>query len=111
MENGKVLIFDDLGAHLHPMVTRWIVRQFSRDNNPHGAQLIAGTHDIGLMDTDELLRRDQIWFVNKNREDGASELYSLSDFSGVRKDTDVLRRYLDGRFDTVPSIKHRRCII
>lgn len=111
LENGKVLIIDDLGAHLHPMVTRWIVRQFSRDNNPHGAQLIAGTHDIGLMDTDGLLRRDQIWFVNKNREDGASELYSLSDFSGVRKDTDVLRRYLDGRFDAVPSIKHRRGII
>lgn len=111
LENGRVLIIDDLGAHLHPMVTSWIVRQFSRDNNPHGAQLIAGTHDIGLMDTDELLRRDQIWFVNKNREDGASELYCLSDFNGVRKDTDVLRRYLDGRFDAVPSIKHRRCII
>ena len=111
LENGKVLIIDDLGANLHPMITRWIVRQFSRDNNPHGAQLIAGTHDIGLMDTDGLLRRDQIWFVNKSREDGASELYSLSDFNGVRKDTDVLRRYLDGRFDAVPSIKHRRCII
>lgn len=111
LENGKVLIIDDLGANLHPMITRWIVRQFSRDNNLHGAQLIAGTHDIGLMDTDELLRRDQIWFVNKSREDGASELYSLSDFNGVRKDTDVLRRYLDGRFDAVPSIKHRRCII
>ena len=111
LENGRVLIIDDLGANLHPMITRWIVRQFSRDNNPHGAQLIAGTHDIGLMDTDELLRRDQIWFVNKSREDGASELYCLSDFNGVRKDTDVLRRYLDGRFDAVPSIKHRRCII
>lgn len=110
LENGKVLIMDELGAHLHPMLTRWIVKQFSRENNPNGAQLIANTHDIGLMDIDELLRRDQIWFVNKSREDGASELYCLSDFDGVRKDTDVLRRYLDGRFDAVPAIRHRGVI-
>lgn len=110
LENGKVLMMDELGAHLHPMLTRWIVRQFSADDNPNGAQLIANTHDIGLMDIDRLLRRDQIWFVNKGRADGASELYCLSDFDGVRKDTDVLRRYLDGRFDAVPAVRHRGVI-
>ncbi len=107
LENGKVLVLDELGAHLHPMLTRWIVRQFSRENNPNGAQLIANTHDLGLMDISELLRRDQIWFVNKNPENGASELYCLSDFDGVRNDTDVLRRYLDGRFNAVPAVRHR----
>ncbi len=107
LENGKVLVIDELGSHLHPMITRWIVKQFSGENNPNGAQLIANTHDISLMDTRELLRRDQIWFVNKSREDGSSELYCLSDFEGVRSDVDVRTRYLDGRFDAVPAVKHR----
>lgn len=107
LENGKVLTMDELGAHLHPSLTRWLVGQFSQGNNPNGAQLIANTHDIGLMDIDGLLRRDQIWFVNKSRVDGASELYRLSDFKGVRKDTDVMRRYLDGRFDAMPAVRHR----
>ena len=107
LENGKVLVMDELGAHLHPMLTRWIVRQFSSEYNPNGAQLIANTHDISLMDIEELLRRDQIWFVNKSRMDGASELYCLLDFDGVRKNTDVMRRYLDGRFNAVPAVRHR----
>lgn len=110
LENGKILVMDELGAHLHPVLTRWIVEQFSERNNPNGAQLIANTHDISLMDIAGLLRRDQIWFVNKDRTDGSSELYCLSDFGGVRKDTDVLRRYLDGRFDAVPAVKHRGAI-
>ena len=110
LENGKVLLVDDLGTYLHPMVTRWIVKQFFGENNLHGAQLIATTHDVGLMEIKELLRRDQIWFVDKDRSDGASELYSLSDFDGVRKDMDILRRYLDGRFDAIPSIRHRKLL-
>lgn len=110
LEKGKVMFIDDLGVHLHPMLTRWLVKLFSRENNPNGAQLVANTHDIGLMDIDGLLRRDQIWFVNKSREDGSSELYCLSDFEGVRKDTDVMRRYLDGRFDAVPAVRHRGVI-
>ena len=59
------------------------------------------------MDIDELLRRDQIWFVNKNRDNGSSELYCLSDFEGVRKDTDVLKAYLNGRYDAMPVVLHR----
>lgn len=110
LENGRTLVIDELGSHLHPMITRWIVKQFSSGNNPRGAQLVANTHDLSLMDIDGLLRRDQIWFVNRGRDNGISELYCLSDFEGVRKDTDVLRRYLDGRFDAVPAVKHRGVI-
>ena len=91
-------------------IVDFIVKQFADPNNPNGAQLIANTHDISLMDIDELLRRDQIWFVNKDRKTGTSELYCLSDFDGVRKDTDVMRRYLDGRYDAVPVVRHRGVI-
>ena len=107
LENGKVLVMDDLGAHLHPLLARWIVQQFDEYRNPNGAQLVASTHEVSLMDIEELLRRDQIWFVNKDREDGHSDLYCLSDFDGVRKDTDVIRRYLDGRYSAIPWVKHR----
>lgn len=57
-----------------------------------------------LMDTEMLFRRDQIYFTNKDRDTGAAELYSLSDFKGVRKDLDVLKSYLSGRFDAIPEI-------
>ncbi len=107
LENGKVLVIDDLGAHMHPALTRWIVRQFSQYDNPNGAQLVANTHEVTLMDIEELLRRDQIWFVGKDRKNGSSDLCCLSDYEGVRKDTDVLRRYLDGRFRAIPLVKYR----
>lgn len=110
LETGKLLIMDELGAHMHPTLTRWIVNQFSSVNNPNGAQLIANTHDISLMDISELFRRDQIWFVNKDRSNGSSELYCLSDFDGVRKDADVMKAYLLGRFDAIPKIRHRGVI-
>ena len=110
LENGKILVIDDLGAHLHPALTRWIVKQFSKEYNPNGAQLIANTHEVGLMDIKGLLRRDQIWFVNKDRANGAADLYCLSDFDGVRKDADIMRRYLDGRFDAIPTVRHRGVI-
>ena len=107
IRNGGVLVIDELGGHLHSRLTRWVVQMFASYNNGSGAQLIANTHDLGLMDIDELLRRDQIWFVNKNRDNGSSELYCLSDFEGVRKDTDVLKAYLNGRYDAMPVVLHR----
>ena len=107
--NGGIVVIDDMGADLHPLITRWIVRQFSAPGNPNRAQLIANTHDLGLLDQ-ELLRRDQIWFVNKNRATGAGELYSLSDFDGVKDTTDILKAYLFGRYDAVPSVRSRSVI-
>ena len=59
---------------------------------------------LSLMDIQNLVRRDQIYFVNKDHRTGESELYSLSDFNGVRKDTKVMDAYLFGRFDAVPNM-------
>ena len=104
LTEGGVLVIDEFGSCLHPMLTRWIIKLFAADYNVKGAQLIVNTHDLGLMDIQTLVRRDQIYFVNKDWETGASELYSLSDFNGVRKDTRVLDAYLLGRFDAVPNM-------
>ncbi len=108
--NGRTLIVDEFGAHLHPILTRWLISQLSDGNNPNGAQLIVMTHDLGLMDTDHLLRRDQIFFTDKNRDDGSSSLYCLSDFRGVRKDEKILKSYMLGRYDAIPDVSLRGLI-
>lgn len=107
--NGRTLVIDEFGSYLHPLLVRWLIDQFSATGNPYGAQLIAVTHNAELLDTD-IFRRDQIWFVDKDRRDGSSQLYCLSDFTGVRKDTDIQKAYLIGRFDAIPEIIPRNVI-
>lgn len=102
--NGKTIIIDEFGSYFHSDISRWIISQFKSDSNPKGAQIIVNTHDQMLMDTDILFRRDQILFTQKNSSDGSSELYSLSDYKGVRKDTDIQKNYSIGRYEAVPFI-------
>lgn len=103
LEEGTPLVIDELDARLHPMMTRELVSLFnSQETNPHGAQLIFATQDTNLLDS-ALFRRDQIWFVEKNRQ-GASNLYSLAEFKGVRNDLSLERNYIQGRFGAVPYI-------
>ena len=104
LRDGGVVFFDEFGSSLHTAISRWIIGQFSAPSNPNGAQLIINTHDLMLMDTELLFRRDQIYFTDKDRRTGAAELYALSDFKGVRKDMDVLKSYLSGRFDALQDI-------
>ncbi len=99
---GSLLLIDELGSNIHPNITRAIVRMFqSEKTNPKRAQLIFTSHDNTLQ-RGNLLRRDQIWFTQK-REDGSTELYSLSDFR-PRNDLAIDKAYLDGRFGAVPVL-------
>lgn len=103
LAEGRVLIVDELDSSLHPAMTREIVQLFnSEDTNPHHAQLIFTTQDTSLL-SNELLRRDQIWFVDKDRR-GSSTLYSLAEFRGVRNDKDYEGGYLEGRYGAVPYV-------
>ncbi|GAB3722439.1 ATP-binding protein [Amycolatopsis oliviviridis] len=106
LDEGWVLVIDEIDASLHPMLTAELVGLFqSEETNPHGAQLIFTTHDTSLLGTmlgDNVLDRDQIWFVDKNAE-GASELYPLTDFK-PRKDQNTERRYLAGSYGAVPVL-------
>lgn len=103
-DKGAVIIIDELDRSLHPFVVRYLVGLFRDEEiNKNGAQLIATTHDTTLLDLD-IFRRDQIYFVDKNTDTGISELYSLSDFS-VRKEENIEKGYLLGRFGAVPYIK------
>jgi AAA15 family ATPase/GTPase len=98
---GSVLVVDELDTSMHPQLVRALVELFYRDN-PHNAQLIFSTHDATLL-SGELFRRDQVWFVEKDRQ-GASHLYPLLDFS-PRKDESLERGYLRGRYGAVPFIE------
>lgn len=101
LEKGYTLIVDELEAKLHPLLTRSIVRLFqSSQSNPKNAQIVFCTHDTNLL-TYAGLRRDQIWFVEKSPE-GASTLYPLSDFKGIRKDSATESDYIKGRFGGIP---------
>ncbi len=68
------------------------------------------THELELMDITNLVRRDQIWFVNRDRKTGESDLYSLADFNDVRRIKSLSHAYLIGRFDAVPKIRARDVI-
>ncbi|RDV36261.1 ATP-binding protein [Bradymonadaceae bacterium TMQ3] len=102
LENGRILVVDELDTSLHPLLVRKIVELFhSPEFNKKNAQLIFNTHDTSLLDPN-LFRRDQIWFTEKDR-DGASHLYPLSDFK-PRKDEALERGYLAGRYRALPFI-------
>jgi AAA15 family ATPase/GTPase len=109
LRNGSVLFVDELDRSLHALLVRQLVAMFQDpDSNPAGAQLIFTTHDTSLLGTD-LLRRDQIWFIEKD-EDQASKLYPLTEFA-PRKNEALQRGYLFGRYGAVPILKQQKAVL
>ena len=105
LEQGNVLIVDELDNSLHTELVEAIIKLFnSSKTNPNNAQLIFTTHDTNLLNQ-KLFRRDQIWFTQKSIL-GQSELYSLVEYGkGKTRDDLVLEKnYLDGKFGATPHI-------
>ncbi|MGO9122299.1 MAG: AAA family ATPase [Desulfomonilaceae bacterium] len=99
---GLVLVIDELDTKLHPILTQSILNLFNnKETNPKNAQLIFTTHDINLLNRD-LLRRDQIWFVEKDKQ-AATYLYSLAEFK-VRNDASFDSDYVHGKYGAIPLI-------
>ena len=97
----KVFIIDELDRSIHTQLARHLVKSYLLSVEPTGrSQLIFTTHDVMLLDQD-LLRRDEVWFMEKNPW-GASTMQSLAKFGGIRYDRDIRRSYLDGAFGGVP---------
>lgn len=104
LSKGKTLVIDEIERSIHPMLLRSLISMFfDQSLNTRGAQLIFTTHDLSFMDN-EMMRRDQLWFVDKDGESGASELYSLAEFS-PRKDDSILNRYKYGAYGAVPYVE------
>lgn len=103
LAKGLTLVIDELDTSLHTLLVRELVRLFHRPEvNTGGAQLIFTTHDTALLDAPDLFRRDQIWLVEKDRNQ-ASSLVALSEF-GPRKNEALERGYLIGRYGGVPFL-------
>lgn len=102
LENGYVLVVDELDSKLHPNLVCKLVSLFnSAEHNPNNAQLIFNTHDTNLLGSG-LFRRDQIWFVEKDRI-GVSKLFSLADFA-VRKNENFENNYIEGKYGAIPYL-------
>lgn len=99
---GGTLIIDEFDARFHPLLTRKIVQLFNSKANKNNAQLFFATHDTNLLDR-ELLRRDQIYFAEKDNE-GATHIYSLADFKGVRNDASYEKDYIKGKYGAIPFL-------
>jgi len=101
LEKGGIFFVDDIDASMHPLLTKHLVEMMQNPEiNTNGAQLVLTTHDTMLLNL-SFLRRDQIWFVDKNNQTLSSSLFSLWGFS-VRKDENIQRGYLQGRYGAIP---------
>ncbi|NTU88915.1 MAG: AAA family ATPase, partial [Actinobacteria bacterium] len=103
LRKGLTMVVVELDTSLHTLLVRELVRLFHRsETNTGGAQLVFTTHDTSLLDAPDLFRRDQVWFVEKDRAQ-ASALVALSEFS-PRKHEALERGYLIGRYGGVPFL-------
>lgn len=104
LDKGRTIVIDEMEKSLHPIIVKYIVNMFRNPEiNKHGAQLIITSHDTSLLSLN-LFRRDQIYFVEKDNDIAESELFSLDDIS-VRKDENIEKGYLSGRYGAIPNVQ------
>lgn len=104
LQNGGILLVDELERELHPMLVNFIVSKFqSKNTNRKGAQIVFTTNNTELMNM-ELLRKDQLYFVDKRDNDGVSELYSISEFA-TRTTDNIRKGYLVGKYGATPDVE------
>ena len=103
LDNGYILVVDELHDNLHPKLVRYLVELFHNSKtNPKNAQLFFTTHETSILNQ-SVFRRDQIWFCEKNKE-GATILFPLTDFSPRKGVENLEQAYLSGRYGAVPFI-------
>ncbi|HOO75132.1 MAG TPA: ATP-binding protein [Tepiditoga sp.] len=102
IEKNGILFIDELENSLHPLILEYILKLFNNENLNKKAQIIFSTHNTNILDTKKL-RRDQIWFTEKNRY-GESVLYSLLEIKGEREGQSFERKYLKGNYGGIPIV-------
>ena len=103
MDNGKVLVCDELESNLHESLLFGLVKQFVNFQGNKPAQLIFTTHETGLLNLD-LFRRDQIWFTEIKSADRSTDLFSLTEIKNVRKDENFGKGYIAGKYGAIPML-------
>ena len=94
---GRFLAIDEIETSLHPKLLEKILYEFLKAENSQ-SQLIVTTHNDGLLDlTDDLIRKDSVWFTEKQKN-GATDLYKLTDFRGINRLSSIREAYRNKRF-------------
>ncbi len=107
LANGHVLFIDELHDNLHPRLVQFLVELFhNNETNPNNAQLVFTTHETSILNQ-EVFRRDQIWFCEKDKEQ-ATALYPLTDFSPRKGRENLEHAYLSGRYGALPYVRPLR---
>lgn len=105
INNGKTLIIDELGAQFHPIMSRAIINLFNDSKNQKG-QLFFTTHDVTNL-TNDLFRRDQIWFAEKDKF-SSTQITSLVEYkfnnAKIRNDENYSKNYMQGKYGAIPFI-------
>lgn len=114
--HGGTLVIDEFDARLHTLLAKQLVELFQDPTtNPHDAQLVFASHDTNLL-TRTLLRRDQLWFVEKSHKTHASDLYSLAeirldDGKAIRNDARYETDYLQGKYGAIPFFGNLKALL
>jgi len=106
-EHERVFVIDELDRRLHSLLSYKILELFLTRSKNQRSQLIVTTHEVGILDLN-LLRRDEIWFIEKDAK-GASSVYSLEEFL-PRYDKDIRKSYSQGRFGAIPLLPSRHSL-
>lgn len=110
LQEGRLVIIDELDAKLHPKLLRYVISMFKKpDINKYGAQLLFTSHDMATM-KNTVFRRDEIWFAALNEQHG-SEIYSLyeirrEDNERVNSTAAFDKQYLEGRYGADPYLQN-----
>ena len=100
---GKVLICDELEANLHEAIVYGLVDLFRQLRTKETSQMFFSTHDTSILNLD-LFRRDQIWFTEMRRGERTTDLYSLAEIRNVRKDENIGKGYISGKYGAIPML-------
>jgi uncharacterized protein len=110
LEQGGIFVVDEIDASLHPLLSAVLIGLFqAAETNRNNAQLIFTSHDatlLGMLDGEEVLHRDQVWFAEKN-QDGSSVIYPLAEFKPRKEGENRQRRYLLGSYGAIPELSRR----
>ncbi len=103
LKYGRILMVDELNQRLHPYLMRYLIELFNNpETNPNNAQLIFTTHAVSLL-KDDIFRRDQIWFCERDKNQAAT-LFPLAEFEEGKGYEDFEAYYMTGRYGAVPFI-------
>lgn len=100
IEAGGFAILDDFDIKFHSDLTAELIRWFhSEEQNPHGAQLLCSSHDFTLLDK---LEKEEVYIAEKDHRNGNTAIYSIKDFSNIRRTENLQKLYRSGAFGGVP---------